>query len=221
MSHNYIWEKITITNGEPSERIYIIARTLKIANDWCRIHEINPASWKIKYVNSPIDFFGVGPGYYVNLGTNVGGLEALVEQLSDMGHIKPLFEYHGSKQDYLDVVVDLEDRPVIFGTPDNIRGWIRSVKNYKDSATEMFNVWVISSEIKISLDEYLEMEANDRAHAASEESRLGTPERKYSEGWNWVRQVGYGSGVLLRHRFPGTANYHHDSKEAGQRGLAG
>lgn len=220
MSVNYVWEKITITNGEPSERIYIIARTLRIAHQWCWRHDINPASNKIKYVSTIFDLFGEGPGYYVDLGTDVDSIEAVVEKLSAIGHIKPLFEYHGSKQGYLDVVVDLEDRPVIFDTPEKIRGWIRSVKHYKDAMSEKFRIWIISSSTKVTLDEYLEMEHNG-TDAPSEGRPAEDEERVYSEGWNWVRQVGYGSGVLQRHRFPGTANYHHDSKEARQRGLAG
>ena len=114
---DFIWEKIQVTNGEPSERILIIARKARYVEEWCRIHEINPRSPMIKPVYSLTDCRGIvgmhyvdlGTGmnyvdletgmnyvdlekgmYYVDLGTDNPWFRDILERLKALGTIKPL-----------------------------------------------------------------------------------------------------------------------------------
>lgn len=61
---------ISVVNGIPSKKIFIIAPTYKRYEMWCRDHEINPRSPMIKYVRSPEDFHGHAHAWYRDLGTS-------------------------------------------------------------------------------------------------------------------------------------------------------
>jgi hypothetical protein len=87
---NFVWEQMQIENGEPSERILIIARNIRYVHEWCRIHSINPRSPMIRVVKHFYDLRGVSGMYYVDLGTDDAELRTLIEQLKAIQTIKPL-----------------------------------------------------------------------------------------------------------------------------------
>ena len=87
---DFVWEKIQVENGEPSERILIIARNLRYAQEWCRIHGINFNSPMVRFVSSLDDFYGTSGMYYVDLGTDDQDIRLVVERLKMMAAIKPL-----------------------------------------------------------------------------------------------------------------------------------
>jgi hypothetical protein len=89
---DFIWEKIQVVNGEPSERILIIARNLRYMQEWCRIHAVNPNSRMVKTVIRADDFLGLGTtgSYYVDLGTDNEGVKSVLERLKELDAIRPL-----------------------------------------------------------------------------------------------------------------------------------
>jgi hypothetical protein len=88
----YVWEKIQVVNGEPSERILIIARNLRYVHEWCRIHAVNPNSRMVKVVTRADDFLGLGTtgSYYVDLGTDDDGVKHVLERLKSLDAVRPL-----------------------------------------------------------------------------------------------------------------------------------
>lgn len=87
---DFVWEKIQVENGEPSERILIIARDFRYAQEWCRIHGINFRSPAIRFASKLDHFHGISGMYYVDLGTDDQDLRLVVEHLKMMATIKPL-----------------------------------------------------------------------------------------------------------------------------------
>lgn len=93
-----IRDKIDITNGEPSERILIIARNLRYAQAWCDLYKINPRSRMIEYVTHFTQLHGMKDIWYVDLGTDSDQLREYAEQLKSLGAIKPL---HGPAEPFI------------------------------------------------------------------------------------------------------------------------
>lgn len=87
---DFVWEKVQVENGNPSERILIIARNIRYILEWCRIHNINPNSTMVKKVTHEFDLIGISGMYYVDLGTDDPELRTLIERLKAMKSIKPL-----------------------------------------------------------------------------------------------------------------------------------
>lgn len=88
---DFVWEKIQVDNGEPSEKILIIARNLRYMQEWCSIHGINWRSPMVKFVSSVRGLHGISPeGYFVYLGTDDLELWDRLEQWTSMNVIKPL-----------------------------------------------------------------------------------------------------------------------------------
>jgi hypothetical protein len=83
---------VRITNGEPSEKILIIARNMLYVNEWCREHGVNPKSRNVKFVSGITHLYGVKGAYYVDLGTDDIEFRTLLEGLKILGHIKPFTE---------------------------------------------------------------------------------------------------------------------------------
>jgi hypothetical protein len=81
---------VIVVNGEPSEKILIIARNMLYVNEWCWENGINPRSRNVKFIRSIVDFQGIKDAYYVDLGTDSPEFRTLLEQLKILGHIKPL-----------------------------------------------------------------------------------------------------------------------------------
>lgn len=89
---DYVWEKIQVTNGVPSEKILIIARNFRYMYEWCRIHGINYNSHMVKFVTRAIELRGISEYWYVDLGTDDEELRVLLERLKAIYAIKPLLE---------------------------------------------------------------------------------------------------------------------------------
>lgn len=87
---SFVWERIQVTDGTPSERILIIARNMRYIEEWCRIHAINPRSPMVKFVIKSWQLRGISGCYYVDLGTDDQELRRLLERLKTMDRIKPL-----------------------------------------------------------------------------------------------------------------------------------
>lgn len=87
---DFVWEKIQITNGEPSEQILIIARNARYVEEWCRIHGINHHSTMIKFAERVVDLIGISDMYYVDLGTDDPEFRALIERWKAIAAVKPL-----------------------------------------------------------------------------------------------------------------------------------
>ena len=89
---DFVWEKIDVVNGEPSERILIIARNYRYIQEWCRIHGINHQSRMVRPVMGINDLYGHGVTgcYYVELGTDNEALRELTERLKSLDAIRPL-----------------------------------------------------------------------------------------------------------------------------------
>jgi hypothetical protein len=87
---SFVWEKIQVINGEPSEKILIIAYNFRYVHEWCRIHEINPQSEKVKVVTRVHDLRAISGSYYVDLGTHDAEMRTLLERLKSIGVIRPL-----------------------------------------------------------------------------------------------------------------------------------
>lgn len=79
-----------IVNGQPSERILIIARDLHCAYEWCRTHKINPRSSNIRLITSAHDLRGYWDVYYVDLGTDDQELRCFFEKLRIAHQLKVL-----------------------------------------------------------------------------------------------------------------------------------
>lgn len=86
----FVWEKIKVTNGDPSVRILIIARNTRYVHEWCRIHEINPHSPMVRAATCFADLHGIAGMYYVDLGTDEHELRVFIERLKIIGAIEPL-----------------------------------------------------------------------------------------------------------------------------------
>ena len=87
---DFVWEKILVENGSPSETILVIARSFIYVAEWCRIHGIDPRSPKIRWARTLDDFHGVSGSYYVDLGTDSQDVRDLAERLKSLNAIKPL-----------------------------------------------------------------------------------------------------------------------------------
>lgn len=87
---SFVWDKIQIVDGEPSVTILIIARTRRYVEEWCRIHEINPLSPRVRMVSRTQDLLRVTGSYYVDLGTGNEEVRTLLERLKVMNVIRPL-----------------------------------------------------------------------------------------------------------------------------------
>jgi hypothetical protein len=87
---SYVWDKIQVVNGEPSDNILIIARSRRYVEEWCRIHDVNPLSSRVRMVTRIQDLYGVTGSYYVDLGTSNVNVRTLLERLKAMNVIKPL-----------------------------------------------------------------------------------------------------------------------------------
>lgn len=88
---DYIWERMDVVDGEPSEKILIIARNYRYAQEWCRVHEINWNSRNVKIVTRDIlGVHGITGSYYVDLGTDSPDVRELVERLKSLDAIRPL-----------------------------------------------------------------------------------------------------------------------------------
>lgn len=87
---NFVWEQIEVKDGEPSEKILIVARRIEYVIEWCRIHKINMGSPNVWFVKTITNLQGAANAYYVDLGTDNQELRTLLERLKNLGHIKPL-----------------------------------------------------------------------------------------------------------------------------------
>lgn len=87
---DYIWNHVEVKDGSPSEMILIIARSFIYVAEWCRIHEIDPRSPKIRWARSLDDFHGVTGSYYVDLGTDSQDVREVAERLKSLNAIKPI-----------------------------------------------------------------------------------------------------------------------------------
>ena len=87
---SFVWEKISIEKGEPSETILVIARSFRYVSEWCLIHGINARSPRVMWVRELRHLEGIKDVYYVDLGTDSHELRVLLERLKAMGYIKPL-----------------------------------------------------------------------------------------------------------------------------------
>lgn len=87
---NQTWEQIKIVDGEPSERIIIIARNLHYVKVWCQTHRINHNSRRIQPILKITDMFGFTDVWYVDLGTDNHDLREFIEQFKASNSIKPL-----------------------------------------------------------------------------------------------------------------------------------
>jgi len=87
---SFVWEKIEVVDGEPSEKILIIARKDGYMYEWCRIHEINPRSANVRMVTGLRDLLMITGSYYVDLGTDDENVRTLLERLKSMDVIRPL-----------------------------------------------------------------------------------------------------------------------------------
>ena len=59
---------VKVINGNPVERILVIAPSYRYFADWCREHEINPQSGNVRFVDSDQRLRGYSNAWYVNLG---------------------------------------------------------------------------------------------------------------------------------------------------------
>ena len=87
---DFVWEKIQIENGHPSEKILIIARNLRYAKAWCDVYNINYNSHMISFASHLNDLRGISGMHYVDLGTDDEDFRTLIERLKAMNAIKPL-----------------------------------------------------------------------------------------------------------------------------------
>lgn len=87
---SFVWDKIQIVDGEPSVTILIIARTRRYVEEWCRIHEVNSLSPRVRMVSSVQDLYRITGSYYVDLGTGSEEVRTLLERLKAMDVIRPL-----------------------------------------------------------------------------------------------------------------------------------
>ena len=87
---DFVWDKVQVVNGEPSERILIIARNFRYAREWCIVHDINMYSPMIQLATHHGSLHGISGMYYVDLGTDNEEFRTLIERLKDLGAIKPL-----------------------------------------------------------------------------------------------------------------------------------
>ena len=88
---DYVWERMEVVNGEPSEKILIIARNYQYAVEWCLIHEINPKSRNVIIViRNVLGLRGIPGAYYVYLGTDHSDVRELFERLKALDAIRPL-----------------------------------------------------------------------------------------------------------------------------------
>ncbi len=61
---------ISIVNGVPDQKIFVVAVTYRRFEDWCRSHDINPRSKMVTYVREPADLYRQVNGWYKDLGTS-------------------------------------------------------------------------------------------------------------------------------------------------------
>jgi hypothetical protein len=87
---DFVWDKIQVVNGQPSEPILIIARDFRYAREWCRVHNINMYSPMIRLATRLSSLQGISGMYYVDLGTDNADFRTLIERLKSMAAIKPL-----------------------------------------------------------------------------------------------------------------------------------
>jgi len=74
---------VEIHNGNPAERILVIAPDYRVFNDWCRENGINPRSPKVWCATRKDHLRGYSGGWYVYLGVPDGatGLLGMLERL--------------------------------------------------------------------------------------------------------------------------------------------
>jgi hypothetical protein len=82
--------KMLIDHGQPSERIYFIARSRRDIDFWCNANDIDPYSVMIIWVTGYGTLNGVKNAYYVDLGTDRESIRAQVQTLVELGHLRKL-----------------------------------------------------------------------------------------------------------------------------------
>lgn len=72
---------ISIVNGDPDKKIFVVAGTYQKFENWCRSHSINPRSKMVRHLRDPKDLRGEVNCWYKDLGTSFEEAQKLYDLL--------------------------------------------------------------------------------------------------------------------------------------------
>jgi hypothetical protein len=72
---------ISVHNGVPDKKIFVIAVTYKRFEEWCRANDLNPRSKMVRYAHDTNAFRGSVNAWYKYLGTSFGMEEDMYRML--------------------------------------------------------------------------------------------------------------------------------------------